>query len=215
VSLPYGFVKSKIASAPALKAKRMRSETQYHEHVGVTVDGVAWDVAINVGTNDADDLLQYKLVFDFHHSILATLSAAGAGKSDLTDLNHLPALDFQRSDILAETGDWRDSDVTDGSDFPEPIASLKRLLISAQENRWDVYVFGRFYSEGDGIHDVHMNQGSTSGFVHRDGDDSNDHNDVWQDGAVMVDRGDAGWAAYMARFKQQLTPTDQLGNPVN
>jgi hypothetical protein len=29
------------------------------------VDGTSWDTAINVGTNDADDLLRFRLVFDF------------------------------------------------------------------------------------------------------------------------------------------------------
>jgi hypothetical protein len=87
-----------------------------------------------------------------------------------------------RSDLLAEIGKWRDSDVMDGSDFPEPSASLKRLLSKAQQQNFDVDVFGRFYSEGNGIHDTHLNQGLIKGFIHRDGDDSNDHNDIWQDG---------------------------------
>jgi hypothetical protein len=64
-----------------------------------------------------------------------------------------------RSDLLAEIGKWRDSDVMDGSDFPEPSASLKRLLSKAQQQNFDVDVFGRFYSEGNGIHDTHLNQG--------------------------------------------------------
>jgi uncharacterized protein YukJ len=58
-----------------------------------------------------------------------------------------------------------------------------------------------------------MNQGSAGRFVHRDGDDSNDHNDVWQDGAMFVDVGEPEWAAYFAAFNQQLVPTDDLGNP--
>jgi hypothetical protein len=37
------------------------------------VDGTKWDVAVNVGTNDADDLLKYKLIYDFHHPIIDTL----------------------------------------------------------------------------------------------------------------------------------------------
>ncbi len=63
------------------------------------------------------------------------------------------------------------------------------------------------------MHDVHMNQGSTGSFIHRPGDDTNDHNDIWQDGAVLVNRSQDGWAAYFARFTQQSTPTDDLGNP--
>jgi uncharacterized protein YukJ len=102
----------------------------------------------------------------------------------------------------------------DGSDQVEPTATLKRLLSRAHQENRDVYVFGRFYAEGDGIHDVHLNQGSTGSFVHREGDDSNDHNDIWQDGALLVDLGEPEWAAYFSAFNQQLVPTDDLGNPL-
>jgi uncharacterized protein YukJ len=214
VTLPYGFVKAKLTSAPFLKGTHRRQETQYHLRFSLSVDGAAWDVAVNVGTNDADDLLKYKLVYDFRHPIIQTLaSAASSAAQALTDTEKLPALDFIRSDLLDNTGAWRDSDVMDGSDVVEPAASLKRLLTRAHQNNLDVYVFGRFYREGDGIHDTHMNQGSTGSFIHRGGDDSNDHNDVWQDGALLVDVGEQEWAAYFAAFDQQLVPTDDLGNP--
>jgi uncharacterized protein YukJ len=214
VTLPYGFVKAKMTSDPVLKGSRHRHEIQYHLRFNVLVDGASWEVALNVGTNDADDLLKFKLVYDFRHSLIQTLGAAEPGAQALTEVQKLPALDFVRSgDLFANTGDWRDSDVMDGSDVVEPAASLKRLLIRAHQNKLDVYVFGRFYSEGNGIHDTHMNQGSTGGFVHRDGDDSNDHNDIWQDGALFVNVGEPEWAAYFAAFNQQLVPTDDLGNP--
>ncbi len=214
MALSYGFVKAKMTSEPALKSIRRRSEVQYHQHFSLLVGGARWDVAVNVGTNDADDLLKYKLVFDFRHPLIAKLSAAPAGSNPLTGESALPALDFVRSDLLMKTGDWRDSDVMDGSDAPEPVASLKRLLSMAYQQQADVYVFGRFYREGDGVHDTHMNQGSTGEFLHRAGDDSNDHNDTWQDGAVLVDLGEPEWAAYFAAFNQQLVPTDDLGNPM-
>ena len=213
MTLAYGYVKAKITSEPRLKPSRHRSEIQYHLHVSLLVDGANWDVAVNVGTNDADDLLKYKLAFDFHHPVIQTLAAADPGSHDLTGQAALPALDFLRSDLLQETGDWRDSDVMDGSDGVEPAATLKRLLLRAQQENRDVYVFGRFYAEGNGIHDVHLNQGSAHSFIHTAGDDSNDHNDVWQDGALMVDVGEPQWAAYFSAFNQQLVPTDDLGNP--
>jgi uncharacterized protein YukJ len=215
VTLRYGFVKSKLASDPVLKPSRHRNEIQYHLHFGMTVEGHTWDVAVNVGTTDADDLLKFKLVYDFRHPVIKTLGAAASGShQELTDLHTLPALDFVRSDLLANTGRWRDSDVMDGSEAVEPVASVKRLLVNAKQNGFDVYVFGRFYQGGDnGIHDAHMNQGSTGGFIHHAGNDHNDHNDVWQDGAVFVDVGQPEWAAYVAAFDQQLVPTDDLGNP--
>ena len=213
MTLAYGFVKAKIVSDPVMKATRRRHETQYHQHFGLMVGGARWDVAVNVGTNDADDLLKYKLAYDFRHPVVAALKAAAAGENDLTGQSSLPAFDFMRSDVLQNTGAWRDSDVMDGSEFPEPAASLKRLLVKAHQQNADVYIFGRFYTEGDGVHDTHMNQGSTGAFIHRNGDDSNDHNDIWQDGAVLVDLGEPEWAAYFAAFNQQLVPTDDLGNP--
>ena len=71
--LRYGFAKAKVASGPALKHSRHRSEIQYHLHVSLLVPGGDWDVAINVGTSDADDLLKYKLVTDFRHAITGSL----------------------------------------------------------------------------------------------------------------------------------------------
>jgi uncharacterized protein YukJ len=214
MSLPYGYAKAKITSPPKLTSKRLDNETQYHLHLALEVDGDTWDVAVNVGTDDADDLLRYRLVFDFHHPITTDLDSAPAGSKALTRLTKLPALDFVRSDILSDTGPWRDSDPMDGSDEVEPVASLKRLFLTAHNNGSDVYVFGRFYAEGNGMHDIHFNQGSRGRhFQHRPDDDDNDHNDVWQDGAVLVNRGSDRWAAYFAMFMQQSTRTDDLGNP--
>jgi len=219
MTLKYGYVKCKVVSEPVLKPSHHRHETQYHLHakLRVAVPGSGaqeWDTAINVGTNDADDLLRYRLVFDYHHSIITTLKEAAPGFHDLTGTSSLPALDFLRTDVLAETGHWRESDVMDGTDIPEPVATLKRLLHKAFKTSADVYVFGRTYAPPDnGIHDVHMNQGSSGGFLNNGHDDHNDHNDVWQDGAVLVDVGEPEWAAYFTAFTQQNVPTDDLGNP--
>jgi uncharacterized protein YukJ len=214
MTLKYGYVKCKVVSEPVLKASRHGHETQYHLHATVRVGAEDWDVAINVGTNDADDLLSYRLVFDYHHPLREALAANSPGFHDLTGTHGLPALDFLRTDVLAETGPWRRSDVMDGSEIPEPVATLKRLLHNAKAAAADVYVFGRTYAPPDkGIHDVHLNQGSSGGFVHQPGNDRNDHNDIWQDGAVLVDLGQPEWAAYFTAFTQQKVPTDDLGNP--
>jgi uncharacterized protein YukJ len=218
MALTYGLLKCKIASGTILKSSRRKHEVQYHLHTMLAFpasDGSIeeWDSAINVGTNDSDDLLQYKLIFDFQHPVVATLRAAACGFTDLTRTEQLPALDFLRSKVLSETGPWRNSDIMDGSDQVEPVASLLRLIGQARAANSDVYVFGRKYTDGLGIHDVHMNQGSKAPFLNDGVDDNNDHNDVWQDGAVIVDLGQPELAAYFTTFTQQLVPTDQLGNP--
>ena len=106
-----------MTSDPWLKASRGPRETQYHVHATLDVAGNSWDVAINVGTDDADDLLVYKLVYDFHHSFLSDLPGAPMGRNDLTGTTQLPALDFQRSDVLTETDGWRASGVMDGKSW--------------------------------------------------------------------------------------------------
>ncbi|MBR7891503.1 DUF2278 family protein [Burkholderia multivorans] len=215
MSLDYGFVKAKVKAVARLKGSPHGGETQYHVHLTLAVSGGDWDVAINVGTNDADDLLYYKLVYDFHHPVTQTLAAAPEGYTDLTGQSALPALDYLRSDILNETGTWRASAVMDGTEHPEPIPSLLRLVNAAQAGQFDVVVFGRTYAQGNGIHDTHMNQGSTGpNYLHRAGNDHNDHNDVWQDGALIVRVSDTQWAAYFAAFEKQAVPTDALGNPL-
>jgi uncharacterized protein YukJ len=217
----YGFVKCRLASEVIpLKASgpnRQTHETQYHLHPSLRVSDNSggfetWDSAINVGTNDSDDLVQYKIVNDFHHPIMETLRAAPDGFNELSGTKQFPALDFLRSNLLAETGPWRNTDPMDGDESAEPIKSIKRLLRKAFEKKADVYLFGRLYDHGgSGIHDIHMNQGSQSARYFNDGTDK-DGNDVWQDGAVIVDFGDS-WSAYFAVFTQQLVPTDDLGNP--
>jgi len=218
MNLTYGFVKCKIVSDPVLQSKRLRHEIQYHLHASLKVtvsDGSAqqWDSAINVGTNDSDDLLQYKLIFDFQHSMIAKRKSADSGFTDLTGYTTLPALDFLRSDLLSGTGNWRPSDIMDGSKQVEPVASLLRLLLKARDGNNDVYVFGRKYVDGLGIHDVHMNQGSGGSFLNNGEDNHNDHNDIWQEGAVLVDLGQPEFAAYFTAFTQQNVLTDGLGNP--
>jgi hypothetical protein len=157
MALTYGFVKCKIVSAPKLQSSRHKNEIQYHLHSTVAIASAngsteQWDTAINVGTNDSDDLLQYKLIFDFHHSLIGELKSAAPGFIDLTRANQLPALDFLRSDVLSETGSWRASDIMDGSDAVEPVASLQRLLRRAHAGSFDTYIFGRIYTDGNGIH---------------------------------------------------------------
>ncbi len=221
MTLEYGYVKCKVASDPVLKKSKLKHEIQYHLHATLKVakpggGTESWDSAINVGTNDADDLLKYQLALDFHHAVRDTLAAAPAGFHKLTGQMQLPALDFMRTDLLAETGNWRLSGVMDGSENPEPVASLKRLLQKALAAQADVYIFGRTYKTGGpGIHDVHMNQGSSGSFLNDGEDDHNDHNDIWQDGAVLVNLGEDGWAGYFTAFTQQQVPTDNLGNPTS
>jgi len=225
MSLKYGFVKCKVSTILPIAHKYIQdqNETQYHLHakLRVATDGGTeeWDTAVNVGTDDSDDLLRYKLTSNYQNPLTAILAGATPGPNELTGTKGLPALDFLRSKVLAGTEPWRLSAIMNGSEDLEPYASLKAILLQAKEQGADVYIFGRFYEEGGGLHDVHMNQGSKGNKYVNHGVDHDahgrliDHNDIWQDGAVLVDMGAAGWSAYFTAFTQQLVPTDNRGNP--
>jgi uncharacterized protein YukJ len=224
MTLRYGYVKCKVSAVLPIVGKFIadQNETQYHLHAKLLVQtdaGVAeWETAVNVGTDDAGDLLRYKMPPGYQNPLTATLAARPAGQNDLTDADALPALDFLRSDVLAGTGAWKVSDQMNGNEHLEPFASLKALLLQAKAQGADVYVFGRFFEQGGGLHDVHMNQGSKGRYLNHGQDhDAHgrliDHNEVWQDGAVLVDLGDAGWRAYFTAFTKQFVPTDDRGNP--
>jgi uncharacterized protein YukJ len=227
MTLKYGFFKAQITGDPTMRDKPMGhgadQETQYHMHITLSAgDGTPWDCAINVGTNQENDLLRYRMVSNFSHPICVQLQQAAPGYTDLTGQSALPALDFLRSDILTAgngTGDWQNSDVMNNgvmnstTEF-QPVAALNAALDKAFDTRADVYAFGRTYTGGDsGIHDIHMNQGSTGAHFRNDGTDDTDHNDIWQDGALLINYPDGSWAAYFTAFTQQMVPTDDQGNP--
>jgi uncharacterized protein YukJ len=60
-----------------------------------------------------------------------------------------------------------------------------------------------------------MNQGSTGRHFLNEGNDDTDHNDVWQDGAILINYPDGTCTACFTAFTQRIVPTDDAGNPVN
>jgi uncharacterized protein YukJ len=73
-----------------------------------------------------------------------------------------------------------------------------------------IYAFGAQYTDGTGIHDIHMNQGNpTSGGGH-----SHD-NGSWQDGAILFQLPGSGiWTAIFIAFQGQSWNTDDSGDPL-
>jgi uncharacterized protein YukJ len=61
------------------------------------------------------------------------------------------------------------------------------------------------FSPGNGIHDIHMNQGN-GGSYRKD-------NGVWQDGALFFEYPGGKWRAFFFAFQSQTFDTDDKGNP--
>lgn len=212
----YGVVKGPVASPPWLKPRPGPGETQYHAHFSLGVDGAPCDVAVNVGTDDRNDLLKFKIIQNFTHPLLDLVRAQEGDSRALSGSAALPALDYVRSDLLKGTGAWQLSEIMDGSETREPYATLKGLIAEAQKSGDRLFAFGRFYPDGPkGVHDIHMNQGSRGRHYRNAPDNPNgDVNQVWQDGALIIDRKAGGAVLFIAAFQKQLVPTDASGYPV-
>jgi uncharacterized protein YukJ len=80
------------------------------------------------------------------------------------------------------------------------IDQLEPILDEAIKAKAHIYIFGSQYGRKDGIHNVHMNQGSLPRF----------ENGIFQDGAFFIRYVDH-WEAVFLAFASQKIPTDDDG----
>ncbi len=84
---------------------------------------------------------------------------------------------------------------------------LEAILLEARNRNATVYAFGEPFSNGRGIHNIHMNQGSViERFKATDG--------VWQDGGLIV-RFAERWVAVFTAFQSQCWHTDDTTGQAN
>ena len=194
-----------------------------HYHVLVeTDDGHAFDVAINVFSQEGSEVL-YRIDTNISppeaSSWLAlpggatTIGPAGAGGIGVDYLRQLRLTRDQFQLLPVASG--RVNDLHDAlSDFvgraiADPSAEVfafGKLFGAASSGRPNP-VFGT--SPDLGIHDIHMNQGNPAGRF-------GGSNGVYEDGAVFVYYpGDGHWEAALIAFQSQAFQTsDANGNPV-
>jgi uncharacterized protein YukJ len=67
-------------------------------------------------------------------------------------------------------------------------------------------IFG--FTPGNGIHNIHMNQGNDANYAAEDG--------TWQDGALLIYLpAKQSWSAIFLKFQSQNLPTDNNGHSEN
>lgn len=71
-----------------------------------------------------------------------------------------------------------------------------------------VFVFGQFFNTGNGVHDIHQNQGDpiASSFSLTNG--------IWQDGATIVQKANGSFVGFFNKFETQSFKTDSQGHPI-
>ncbi|HEX8693067.1 MAG TPA: DUF2278 family protein [Longimicrobium sp.] len=192
-----------------------------HFQLRVNAGGTSFRIAVNVRSTDpgAPELL-FRLDEDFRHAVTAQVSRLGTGFHPLPRPANGLSLDYVRGGFVHE----RDLKALP-HDLPGPDNDLNekigRLAARAKgANDVMVYAFGARwgpevgekdqvfrFSPGNGVHDIHMNQGNPPG--RHFGDNGAD-----QDGALLFHfEGENRWVAVFLAFQSQSWETDAAGNP--
>ncbi|KAK9249978.1 DUF2278 family protein [Lipomyces tetrasporus] len=168
-----------------------------------------YTAAINVKSQSIESRLVYWLIRDFRHPITHKLADLDFGFRLIPESERKVeglALDYIRGNLLQN----RDGKLLP-HDVPGPdndiIDSLEPILTSAIDRKATIYLFGsQFSPRKDGIHEVHMNQGSLPRFP----------NGVWSDGGLILRFSDDGhWEAIFLAFASQAIHTDDInGKPL-
>ena len=186
-----------------------------HYQVHVQDDGgTSYRAAVNVQSQQAPSELLYLVDDDFSHPVTALLHRTGSGWSPLPATHRTAHLDFVRGNLFP-----RDQMRVLPADLTGPDNDLADLLDhyvarAVADPAARVYVFGERWGPeddtadkvfgfrpGNGVHNVHMNQGNSAAFRRDDG--------VWQDGALLLHfPARSRWVAVFLAFQSQAWHTD-------
>jgi uncharacterized protein YukJ len=201
-----------------------------HYQVHVQAGGVDYRVAVNVLSRQHPSELLFLADEAFRHPLVQGRPALPDGFSPLPSAAGGLALDFIRANLfdrtllraVPATAPGPDNDLADKLDhFVERAAADPEARVYAFGQRWGPEpgvpdkVFG--FSPGNGVHDIHMNQGNSQEFRHDDG--------VWQDGGLLLHypgstpsgtQGQQQWVAIFLAFQSQAWHTDdQTGHAIS
>jgi uncharacterized protein YukJ len=194
---------------------RLASGANAHFQLHVVDEESPYRIAVNVESKMRPSELEYLIDSNFRHEILDAVAALPAGWNPLDE--HQPggaALDYIRGNLF-DRDEMRQLpfDVPGpDNDLNEKLAHYVRRAIADEQAA--VYAFGQRWGPergttdtifgfvpGNGVHDIHMNQGNVGEFVRDDG--------VYQDGALLLHYpAQRQWVAIFLKFQSQTWHTD-------
>jgi uncharacterized protein YukJ len=198
----------------AVAARRENSDDTPHYQVQLRAAGTSYRIAVNVKSSVAPSELLYLIKENFGHPILARLADLQEGFATLASQPGGMALDFIRGNLfdrsemrlLPHNVPGPDNDLSDRIEhYVNRAINEPGALVFAFGQRWGPEqgqrdkIFG--FQPGNGIHDIHMNQGNVAAYRHDDG--------VWQDGGLIL-RFPSGnqWVGVFLGFQSQAWHTD-------
>jgi uncharacterized protein YukJ len=203
-----------VLAGRVLESRSEGSADTPHFQVRVRGGDTDFRVAVNVLSQQSPSELLYVADEAFQHPQVQALPDLPDGFTALPSRPGGLALDYIRGNLfdrsamrpLPATAPGPDNDLADKLDhYVNRAAADPAARLYAFGQRWGPEeglpdkVFG--FSPGNGVHDIHMNQGNTGRF-RRD-------NGVWQDGGLMLHYPDADqWVAIFLAFQSQVWHTD-------
>ena len=194
-----------------------------HYQILLEGGGERFRIAVNTqsGTSHSRDAdLLYFADDDFRHEITDRLAAVDDGGMPIESRPNGLALDYQRGGMFDRRHMRRipASRPGPGNDLVDELDEyVSRLMgdptarVHAYGTRWGPephlpdQTFG--FLPGNGIHDVHMNQGNRDEHWHDNG--------IWSDGGLIVHEPIRDhWGAVFLAFQSQSWHTDDRGDPV-
>ncbi|GAA3146233.1 hypothetical protein GCM10010466_41560 [Planomonospora alba] len=191
-------------------------DTPHYQIHLVDEAGVSYRVAVNVLSQQAPSELLHLTDDDFRHPLTALLPPGPGGWTELPSAPGGAALDFVRGNLFDPAAmralppdlPGVDNDLADRLDhYVRRAIADPTAVVYAFGERWGPEprtrdkVFG--FLPGNGVHDVHMNQGNSRRFRDDDG--------VWQDGALLIRfPGESRWVGIFLAFQSQSWRTDDV-----
>lgn len=203
-----------LVGRPLDRRREGSTDTPHYQiHVG-TDGGEQFRIAINVLSAQAPSELLYLVDDDFRHPLLAGVTGLVDGWHALASVPGGAALDFIRGNLF-DPGAMRvlppdvsgpDNDLADVFEhYVQRALADPAARLYAFGQRWGPEagvpdkIFG--FLPGNGVHDIHMNQGNGGAYTRDDG--------VWQDGGLLFHfPGEGRWVAVFLAFQSQAWHTD-------
>jgi uncharacterized protein YukJ len=194
--------------------RRLARVANAHYQVHVVDKDTDYRIAVNVRSKLSPSELEYLVAENFQHPITKDLLELPLGFNYIKSKPGGLALDFIRLNLfdpdemvpLPFEVPGPDNDLNEKIDrYIQKALSDEEALIYAFGERWGPErgekdkIFG--FQPGNGIHDIHMNQGNAEQFRDDDG--------VYQDGALLIHfPREQRWVGIFLKFQSQCWHTD-------
>ncbi len=202
-----------VLKGHAVAMRREHHANTPHYQIQIDAGPAHYRIAVNVRSQTAPSELLFLVDDQFKHPITAQLADLPQGWNALPSRPGAAALDYVRGNLFDPSEMRRlpanlpgpDNDLSDQIEHSIGRAiRTRQALVYAFGQRWGPgrepdQIFG--FRPGNGVHDIHMNQGNLPAFVRDDG--------VWQDGGLLIGfAAPEQWVAIFLAFQSQSWNTD-------